>query len=71
VIAVPQPSEPTPMTQFRDGRSSIMDQLHKAGLLEIEELNEFRSKQESGAGKLPVQRSGMAPMISSVPQADR
>jgi hypothetical protein len=59
------------MTQFKDDRASIMDQLHKAGLLDIEELNEFRSKQETGAGKLPAQRTGMAPMITSVPQADR
>lgn len=64
-------NQPTPMTQFKDDRSSIMDQLHKAGLLDIEELSEFRAKQEAGAGKVPAPRSGMAPMISSVPQADR
>ena len=64
-------NKPDPMTQFKDERSSVMDQLHKAGLMEIEELNEFRSKQEAGAGKLPPPRSGMAPMVTSVPQADR
>lgn len=63
--------KPTPMTQFKDDRASIMDQLHKAGLVEIEELNEFRSKQEAGAGKVPPPRTGMAPMVTSVPQADR
>jgi hypothetical protein len=64
-------NKPDPMTQFKDERSSVMDQLHKAGLMEIEELNEFRSKQEAGAGKLPPPRSGLAPMVTSVPQADR
>ena len=64
-------NKPTAMTQFKDDRSSIMDQLHKAGLLDIEELNEFRAKQEAGAGKVPPPRTGMAPMITSVPQADR
>jgi len=64
-------NQPTPMTQFKDDRASIMEQLQKAGLMEIEELNEFRSKQEAGAGKLPPPRTGMAPMVRSVPQADR
>jgi len=68
---MPAPNQPTPMTQFKDDRSSIMDQLHKAGLLDFPELDDLKAKQEVGAGKLPAQRNGMAPMISSVPQADR
>lgn len=68
---MPAPNQPTPMTQFKDERSSIMDQLHKAGLLDFPELDDVRIKQEVGAGKMPMPRSGMAPMITSVPQADR
>lgn len=68
---MPAPDKPTPMTQFKDERSSIMDDLHKAGLLDFPELDDVRIKQEVGAGKMPQPRSGMAPMITSVPQADR
>ena len=59
------------MQQFRDDRHSILDQLQRAGLMDVSELNDFKAKQEVGAGKLPAQRTGMAPMVTSVPQADR
>lgn len=66
------PGDPDAMTQFRDDdRSSIMAQLHKAGLLDFPELEEFKAKREVGAGNVPPPRTGMAPMITSVPQADR
>lgn len=68
---MPAPNEPTPMTQFTDDRDSIMEELRKAGLLDFPELDDLRIKQEVGAGKMPKPKSGMAPMISSVPQADR
>lgn len=68
---MPAPNQPTPMTQFKDERDSIMEQLHKAGLLDFPELDDLRIKQEVGAGKMPTPKSGMAPMITSVPQADR
>lgn len=68
---MPAPNQPTPMTQFKDDRASIMDQLHKAGLLDFPELGDLRSKQQVGAGNMPTPKSGMAPMVTSVPQADR
>lgn len=68
---MPMPNQPTPMSQFKDERASIMDQLGKAGLLDFPELDDLKSKQQVGAGMLPPPKTGMAPMISSVPQADR
>lgn len=65
------PNESDAMTQFSDDRSSIMAQLHKAGLLDFPELEGFKAKREVGAGNVPPPRNGMAPMITSVPQADR
>lgn len=65
------PNEPTPMGQFKVERDSIMAQLHKAGLLDYPELEDFKAKREVGAGNLPPPKTGMAPMITSVPQADR
>lgn len=68
---MPLSGRPSPMSQFDADRSSIMDQLHKAGLLDFPELEDFKSKQEVGAGNIPTPKDGMAPMIRSVPQADR
>jgi hypothetical protein len=60
------------MGQFdQPDRQSIMDQLQKAGLLDFPELEDFKVKREVGAGSVPAPKDGMAPMISSVPQADR
>lgn len=68
---MPLPNEPTPMSQFTDDRSSIMAQLHKAGLLDFPELEDFKAKREVGAGNVPAPKDGLAPMVKSVPQADR
>lgn len=60
------------MGQFdQPDRQSIMDQLHKAGLLDFPELDDFKAKREVGAGNIPPPKDGMAPMVTSVPQADR
>lgn len=68
---MPLPNEPAPMGQFKAERESIMAQLHKAGLLDYPELEDFKAKREVGAGNIPQPKTGMAPMITSVPQADR
>lgn len=68
---MPIRNQPDPMTQFNSDRASIMDQLHRAGLLDFPELEDFKAKREVGAGNMPTPKDGMAPMISSVPQADR
>lgn len=68
---MPIRNQPDPMTQFNSDRVSIMDQLHRAGLLDFPELEDFKAKREVGAGNMPTPKDGMAPMISSVPQADR
>lgn len=68
---VPIRNQPDPMTQFDADRASIMDQLGRAGLLDFPELEDFKAKREVGAGSLPTPKDGMAPMIRSVPQADR
>lgn len=66
------PNEPSPMSQFdQPDRQSIMDQLRKAGLLDFPELEDFKVKREVGAGNVPAPKDGMAPMVTSVPQADR
>lgn len=60
------------MSQFdQPDRQSIMAQLQMAGLLDFPELDDLKSKREVGAGNIPPPKDGMAPMISSVPQADR
>jgi hypothetical protein len=60
------------MGQFdQPDRQAIMAQLQKAGLLDFPELEDFKVKREVGAGNVPAPKDGMAPMISSVPQADR
>lgn len=69
---MPLNNQPDPMSQFdQPDRASIMLQLHKAGLLDYPELEDFKAKREVGAGNVPTAKDGMAPMISSVPQADR
>jgi hypothetical protein len=69
---MPLSNESTPMGQFaQPDRRAIMSQLHKAGLLDFPELGDLKSKREVGAGNVPPPKTGMAPMVSSVPQADR
>jgi hypothetical protein len=69
---MPIQNQSSPMGQFdQPDRQSIMDQLQKAGLLDFPELEDFKVKREVGAGSVPAPKDGMAPMISSVPQADR
>lgn len=69
---MPLSNENTPMGQFsQPDRRAIMSQLHKAGLLDFPELDDLKSKREVGAGNIPPPKTGMAPMVSSVPQADR
>ena len=57
--------------QADDDRASILDQLRKAGLLDVPELTTLRSKQQIGAGTLPQPLNMLAPMVTSVPQPDR
>ena len=65
-------NQPTPMGQFdQPDRQAIMAQLQTAGLLDFPELEDFKVKREVGAGNVPAPKTGMAPMISSVPQPDR
>lgn len=69
---MPLPNQPSPMTQFQPpDRKSIMDQLRQAGLLDFPELDDIKVRREVGAGNVPHPKDGMAPMITSVPQADR
>lgn len=69
---MPLPNEPSPMSQFdQPDRQSIMDQLQMAGLLDFPELEDFKARREVGAGNMPAPKDGMAPMVKSVPQADR
>lgn len=69
---MPLANDPNPMSQFdQPDRQSIMAQLKKAGLLEFPELEDFKVKREVGAGNVPAPKDGLAPMITSVPQADR
>ena len=69
---MPLPNDPSPMSQFdQPDRQAIMAQLRTAGLLDFPELEDFKAKREVGAGRVPAPKDGMAPMISSVPQADR
>lgn len=66
------PNQPNPMSQFdQPDRQAIMAQLHKAGLLDFPELEDFKVKREVGAGNVPSPKDGLAPMVKSVPQADR
>jgi hypothetical protein len=63
---------PSPMSQFaQPDRKAIMSQLHKAGLLDFPELEDFKVRREVGAGNVPAPKDGLAPMVTSVPQADR
>lgn len=69
---MPLNNTPSPMGQFEQpDRQAIMDQLGRAGLLDFPELEDFAARREAGAGNVPPPKNGMAPMISSVPQADR
>jgi hypothetical protein len=69
---MPIANDPNPMSQFdQPDRQSILAQLQKVGLLEFPELEDFKVKREVGAGNVPAPKDGMAPMITSVPQADR
>lgn len=69
---MPLNNQPDPMGQFEQpDRKAIMSQLRSAGLLDYPELEDFKVKREVGAGNVPTAKDGMAPMISSVPQADR
>ena len=69
---MPLPNEPSPMSQFdQPDRQAIMAQLHTAGLLDFPELEDFKVKREVGAGSVPAPKDGLAPMVKSVPQADR
>jgi hypothetical protein len=69
---MPLTNQPSPMGQFdQPDRNAIMQQLHKAGLLDFPELEDFKVRREVGAGNIPTPKDGMAPMITSVPQADR
>lgn len=69
---MPLPNQSSPMSQFdQPDRQAIVAQLHKAGLLDFPELEDLKVKREVGAGSVPTPKDGMAPMISSVPQADR
>lgn len=69
---MPLPNEPSPMSQFdQPDRQSIMQQLQMAGLLDFPELEDLKVKREVGAGNVPAPKDGMAPMVTSVPQADR
>lgn len=66
------PNDPSPMGQFdQPDRQSIMAQLQTAGLLDFPELEDFKVKREVGAGNVPAPKDGLAPMVTSVPQADR
>jgi hypothetical protein len=49
-------------------RSGLLDDLRKAGLTDDSEL---KTKQESGAGAVPLQNNNLATNVKSVPQADR
>lgn len=62
---------PTALNEAGDDRAMLMQQLRQAGLLDSPELDEVRSKQEVGAGSLPQPLDMLAPMLRSVPQADR
>jgi hypothetical protein len=69
---MPLSNQPKPMGQFdQPDRTAIMSQLRQAGLLDYPELEDFTAKREVGAGNIPTAKDGMAPMITSVPQADR
>jgi hypothetical protein len=69
---MPLSNQPKPMGQFdQPDRTAIMSQLRQAGLLDYPELEDFKAKREVGAGNIPTAKDGMAPMITSVPQADR
>lgn len=65
-------NDPNPMSQFdQPDRQAIMAQLRRAGLLDFPELSDFKVKREVGAGNVPTPKDGLAPMVTSVPQADR
>lgn len=69
---MPITNQPSPMGQFEQpDRKAILSQLRTAGLLDYPELEDFKVKREVGAGNIPTSKDGLAPMISSVPQADR
>lgn len=69
---MPLANDPNPMSQFdQPDRQSIMAQLQKVGLLDFPELEDFKVKREVGAGSVPTPKDGLAPMVTSVPQADR
>jgi hypothetical protein len=49
-------------------RAGLLDDLRKAGLTDDSEL---KTKQEAGAGAVPLQNNNLATNVKSVPQADR
>jgi hypothetical protein len=56
--------------QIRDELSQIMDDLRRAGFLG-QTASGVGAAREAAPDPLEALRDGMAPMISSVPQADR